>query len=134
MNLQPVFKGAAVQLKEGVRETRPEVKSVMIDLHGCVSEKLIDSQALEECGNGILQALGVKNQAEASSHPSVRRDQKGYAIAQFFEGGSLTLHVDEADNRIFIDLFFRMNCVVEEAARYAKEFFEANKMKLTIFA
>ncbi len=56
---------------------------------------------------------------------------KGYSAMQFIETSSITVHCDEPDRRVFIDIFSCKNFNPKKAAEFSKKYFIASRMKST---
>lgn len=65
-------------------------------------------------------------------NPIIKRfgkgELEGYSMMQFIETSSITVHIDETDIRIFIDIFSCKKFDSQAAVNFSKSFFKAKKV------
>ncbi len=113
---------------------QPWGKSVAIDLHGCAHDLICDPTYIAQFVADIIPHIEMKAHGplhierfgDPSKHPG-----PGYSALQFIETSSITVHMDEYENRAFIDIFSCKDFDTQDAADYCKEYFKAEEMKQT---
>ena len=109
---------------------KPWGKSVSIDLHECAHERLIDGELLKEFVLETIKLIGMV--AHGPCHVERFGVGPGLSAMQFIETSTITVHLDEVDNRAFIDVFSCKDFDASKAVGYAKEFFGAQSVKSTV--
>ncbi len=105
-----------------------------IDVHNCNPAYLRDPEKLKDFITGLVEAVDmvkhgpthIERFGDESKHPG-----PGYSAMQFIETSSVTLHCDEYENRIFIDLFSCKYFDPEVAETFSKDFFESSDSKMS---
>ncbi|MBU0466521.1 MAG: S-adenosylmethionine decarboxylase [Nanoarchaeota archaeon] len=104
-----------------------------IDLHTCNHDLMKDKKKLGE----FCLALCGKIKMKPYGRPIVKRLGKGriegISAIMFIETSTITVHLDEFDNRAFIDIFSCKKFDSEVAKKFCKEFFKAQRVKSKTF-
>ncbi|MFH1365458.1 MAG: S-adenosylmethionine decarboxylase [archaeon] len=99
-----------------------------LDLFGCDKSLLINPEKLKSFSNQIIKKINMV----AHGEPLVERfgdgELYGYSLIQFIETSSITMHVDNFGNRVFIDVFSCKEFDSKKAEKFSKEFFRAKKI------
>ena len=102
--------------------------SILIDLHECDPEIVKSKEKLQEFSTILCKELDLVPIGE----PNIRRFGKdhleGYSLIQFIETSSIAIHLDEVDNRAFIDIFGCKKIDKNKAEDISKSFFKAQKI------
>ena len=106
-----------------------------IDVHHCTPEKLRSVESIQAAIDGLVAAAEMVKHGPAhierfgdeSKHPG-----PGYSAMQFIETSSITIHCDEYENRVFVDLFSCKLFNPEVVAQFTKDFFGAADYALTV--
>ncbi len=109
-------------------------KSVAIDLLDCPHEMIDNKDTVLDFIQKVIKYIDMKAHGptyierfgEIGKHPG-----PGYSAMQFIETSSITIHCDEFDNRVFIDIFSCKDFDADAAAQFSKEYFKAKEIKYT---
>jgi len=102
-----------------------------VDLRGCEHSFLTSPEKLKEFSKRICKEIDMIPFGE----PIIKRfgegSLEGYSMIQFIMTSSITVHLDEIDNRAFIDIFSCKRFNIKKAKEFCKTFFKAKTMKHT---
>ena len=102
-----------------------------IDLYGCNPEFIRSPDKIKEFVARLCNVIKMKRHGETIVKRFGGGSLEGYSMFQFIETSSVTGHFDEGENRGFIDIFSCKAFDPELAGSFAKEFFQAQGMKIT---
>lgn len=106
-------------------------KSVAIDLYDCPHEMVNNPDILKKYIKDLLVQINMKAHGptyiDRFGDPELHLE--GYSAMQFIETSTITVHLDEVDNRAFIDIFSCQDFDAQGAAEFTKEYFKAKEVK-----
>jgi len=107
-------------------------KLASINLYHCDTKKLRNKKCMRE----YLKILCKNIDMEPHGKPYVERfgdgTLEGISAMQFIETSSITIHCDEIEDRIFIDIFSCKDFDAEKALRCSKKYFNSKKEKMWV--
>lgn len=106
--------------------------SAAIDLHGCNHDRLTDAKLLEDFVKQIIEVINMKAHGPCHIDRFGEGSLEGYSAIQFIETSSITVHLDEREDRAYVDIFSCKNFDTEKALQFAREYFGANSTKMTV--
>ncbi len=106
--------------------------SAAIDLHGCNHDRLTDPKLLEDFVKQVIELIGMKAHGPCHIDRFGEGSIEGYSAIQFIETSSITVHLDEREDRAFIDIFSCKAFESQQAVDFAKEYFGATTTKVTV--
>jgi S-adenosylmethionine/arginine decarboxylase-like enzyme len=99
-----------------------------IDLRGCDNSFLTNPEKLKEFSKGICNEIDMIPFGE----PIIKRfgegSLEGYSMIQFIMTSSVTVHLDEINSRVFIDIFSCKRFDIKKAKDFSRIFFKAKDM------
>lgn len=99
-----------------------------IDLSECEPSLMINAGKLREFSRKICREIKMI----PFGKPIVKRigegTLEGYSMMQLITTSSITVHLDEIDNRAFIDIFSCKRFDVNKTKKFCKSFFKAKKI------
>ena len=104
-------------------------QSLVLNLYQCNSETIKDRKQLEEFCSGLCKRINMKPFGKPLIKEFGKGKLEGHSLIQFIETSSITIHVDEFGNRVFIDIFSCKEFDSKIAEKFAKVFFNAEKSK-----
>lgn len=112
---------------------KPWGQLLLLNLHECDKETLSNEKKLKDFCLELCKKLDTK----PFRKPMIKRFGKdlleGYSLVQFIETSSITIHVDESHNRLFLDIFSCKKFDSRLAEDFSKEFFKAIRIKGKLF-
>ena len=109
-------------------------KSAHMDLSGCEHDRLISPEILKQFVKDLIEEVNMK--AHGPCHierfGSPEDKLEGYSAMQFIETSTITVHLDEVNDRAYIDLFSCQDFDAPEAFEFVKKYFGAKNGKLTV--
>ena len=106
--------------------------SAAIDLYGCRNDLMRDPDSIERFIIELCDLIGMKRHGPALIERFGCGELCGYSAMQFIETSSITIHLDEFDNRGFIDIFSCKKFDEIRAENFCKIFFHAEKSTMTV--
>ncbi|MEP7166788.1 MAG: S-adenosylmethionine decarboxylase [Candidatus Woesebacteria bacterium] len=107
-------------------------KSIAIDLYDCPPEMVNDPKLLKSFIKDLLVQIKMKPHGptyiDRFGDPELHLE--GYSAMQFIETSTVTVHLDEVDNRAFIDIFSCQDFDTDSTSQFCKNYFRANEMKI----
>jgi S-adenosylmethionine decarboxylase len=106
-----------------------EIQSTLINLYECEKSLLVNPERIGDFVLELCKVIGMK----AYGKPIVERfgngDLEGYSstILQFIETSSITIHLDEVENKAFIDICSCKKFDSKLACNFSKDYFKARK-------
>ena len=109
----------------------PWGKSVAIDLYFCAHDRVNNKEILQQFVVEIIQVIGMVAHGPTyiDRFGSAEEHLEGYSAMQFIETSSITVHLDEVNNRAFVDIFSCKDFDAEKASEFTKQYFQAQEMK-----
>lgn len=102
----------------------------VIDLKECDKNLVRDKKALDNFLRKICNVIDMKSYG----NPIIKRFGKdklrGYTGLQLIETSNIVVHLDEYENKVFIDIFSCKDFDAVKAKQFAKQFFHADKVKV----
>ena len=106
----------------------------IINLKECDKNLVRDREALEKFGKEMCKVIDMKAYGEPIINRFGKGELEGYSMVQLIETSNITVHLDEFENKVFIDIFSCKNFDPKKAKNFSKEYFKAKKTKCkTIF-
>jgi S-adenosylmethionine/arginine decarboxylase-like enzyme len=112
-------------------EVKPWGKSASIDLFDCEHDRLTSPDLLREFVAEVIKIIDMEAHGPCYVDRFAEGALEGYSAMQFIKTSSITVHLDEYDNRAFIDIFSCKDFDPKPAEEYAKEFFKAKSVRVT---
>ncbi|MDA1169043.1 MAG: S-adenosylmethionine decarboxylase [bacterium] len=109
-------------------------KSAHMDLIECEHERLISPEILKQFVEELIKEVNMiaHGPCHIERFGSPEENLEGYSAMQFIETSTITLHLDEVNNRAYIDLFSCQDFDAPETFEFAKKYFGAQNGKLTV--
>lgn len=99
----------------------------IIDLYECDEVLVRDKSTLENFFKEICEVIKMN----AWNSPIIKKfgkgDLRGYTGVQLIETSNITVHMDEFENKVFIDIFSCKDFDAHVAEKFSKNFFKAKK-------
>lgn len=106
----------------------------IINLKECDKNLVRDRVALGKFGKEMCKVIDMIPYGEPIIKRFGKRKLEGYSMVQFIETSNISVHLDEFENKVFIDIFSCKNFDSAKAKNFAKMYFKAKKFKSkTIF-
>ena len=112
--------------------------SVHIDLHGCARTLVRDPEALERFIIELCDLIEMRRRGTVDIDRFGDGDLEGYsAIQKIYDSAISTVtplgvHLEEVENRVFIDIFSCKAFSPKKAEKFSKDFFKAKGNNMTI--
>ena len=111
-----------------------EGQLTIINLNECDKDLVKDREALGRFGKDLCKIINMIPYGEPIINRFGKGDLEGYSMVQFIETSSITVHLDEFENKVFIDIFSCKYFDPDKAQDFSREYFKANKCEYqTIF-
>ncbi len=109
-------------------------KSAHIDLTDCEPELLTDSSILKKFVKELIDKIGMKANGPCYTvrGGDPRENLEGYSAMQFIETSSVTVHLDEVKNRVYVDIFSCKDFSEQDAFNFSKQYFNAQNGKFVV--
>lgn len=104
-----------------------------INLYDCQPGLLKSVAKLRQFIVKLCQEIKMKRHGPTLVERFAEGELEGYSVLQFIETSSITLHCDETENRLFVDIFSCKYFDWRLAERCCQQFFGAKKAKTTYF-
>lgn len=106
----------------------------IINLKECDKNLVKDRIALEKFGKELCNVIDMIPYGEPIIKRFGKGDLEGYSMVQLIETSNIIVHLDEFENKAFVDIFSCKSFDPVKAKNFAKEYFKAKKAKCkTIF-
>jgi len=108
-------------------------KLASVDLVGC-NDKISKPDEIRRFCNTLCKKIKMKKYGPTYLKRFGVGKLEGYSFMQFIETSSITAHFEEQQNpkKAFIDIFSCKDFDEKTAAKFCKDFFGANKMKVKV--
>jgi S-adenosylmethionine/arginine decarboxylase-like enzyme len=110
---------------------KPWGKSIALDLYQCDKAKLIDPDGLKTFIADLIKSVDMVAHGPCYIERFGEGKLLGHSAMQFIETSAITVHLDEIDNRAFIDLFSCKPFDAKKPTELARKYFGAKQHKLT---
>jgi len=102
-----------------------------LDLNRCEHSFMNNPEKLREFSKEICREIDMVPFGEPiiKRFPIGNETLEGYSMMQFIMTSSITVHLDEIDNRAFIDIFSCKRFDAKIAKKFCKNFFRAKKIR-----
>lgn len=107
-------------------------KSAHIDLFQCEHKRLTSSKLLEAFIKKVIKEIGMEAHGPTYIDRFGYGELEGYSAMQFIKTSSITVHLDEKENRAFIDIFSCKDFDAPKAREFCKNYFKAKKSNMTV--
>ena len=104
----------------------------IIDLNGCEKALVRDRKHLEEFFGKMCALAKMKPFGKPFIERLGKGHLEGFSGFQFIETSSISVHLDEVENRAFIDVFTCKEFDRDLAEKFAKEYFKAKESEVKI--
>jgi len=105
---------------------------LLIDLENC--ELRFNKRNIRSYINKICKVIKMKKHGKLilweDAHNKIRELRGGISACQFIKTSSIVVHSFEKFNSCYIDIFSCRNFDMSKAARFSKDFFKAEKMRV----
>lgn len=108
---------------------KPWGKSVSIDLYNCAHKTMVDPEGLKSFVGDLVKSVDMVAHGPCYVDRFGQGKLLGYSAMQFIETSSITVHLDEVQNRAFIDIFSCKQFKVEPALKLARKYFQTEECK-----
>ncbi len=105
----------------------------IIDLNECDKELVKDKKELKKFGQKLCDVIEMKSYGRPIIKRFGKGKLRGYSLIQLIETSSIVVHLDEFENKVFIDIFSCRNFDSKKAEVFAKNYFKAEKIKCKTF-
>jgi S-adenosylmethionine/arginine decarboxylase-like enzyme len=106
--------------------------SLAINLFDCNHELLISTEKIQEFIQELISVIDMKAHGPCYVERFGHGELEGISAMQFIETSSITIHCDEKQNRVFIDIFTCKELNHDKAITFCKEFFSAQSFNQTL--
>lgn len=111
-------------------EYKPWGMSASIDLFDCRRERLTSRALLQEFVARLVEVIDMEPHGPCYVDRFGEGPLEGYSAMQFIKTSTITVHLDEVGNRVFIDLFSCKVFEAKAAESFAVKFFDATKSRM----
>jgi len=99
----------------------------IINIYDCEKNMLTNPVILKQFAKDICKEIDMKPFGEPMIHRFGSWDLEWYSMIQFIETSSITVHLDEFDNRAFVDIFSCKEFDAWLAAEFTQNYFKWKK-------
>ena len=111
-----------------------EGQLTIINLHECDKNLVKDKRALKKFGIELCKVIDMVPYGKPIVKRFGKGNLRGYSLIQLIQTSNISVHLDEFENKAFIDIFSCKNFDSRKARDFSKQFFKAKKIKLkTLF-
>lgn len=103
-------------------------RSSVIDLHDCEHNELNNPQILEQFIHKLCRVIKMKRHGPTHIGRFGSGNLRGWSAMQFIETSSIVIHLDDKNNRVFVDIFSCKRFSPQTAALFCKKFFKARAL------
>ena len=104
-------------------------QSLSLDLSGCEHPLTNNPEKLREFSKEICKEIDMVPFGEPIVERFGKGKLEGWSMMQLIETSSITVHLDEFDDRAFIDIFSCKKFDAKKALNFCKNFFGARKIR-----
>jgi S-adenosylmethionine decarboxylase len=102
-------------------------KSLSIDLYGCQKETISSMDSVRHFIETIIIEIGMVAHGPCYIERFGTGNLNGISAMQFIETSSITVHCDEEENRVFVDIFSCKDFDEKDAVRVSLDYFDAHE-------
>lgn len=113
-----------------MKSYQPWGKLASLDLYDCNHSTMVDAEGLKTFIAELIVAVGMVAHGPCYIDRFGNGKLLGYSAMQFIETSSVTVHLDEVDNRAFIDVFSCKQFSAKKAVSLSKKYFGTSQYKL----
>jgi len=99
----------------------------IINLYGCKPKFMKDKKRLALFGKALSKEIKMKPYGNAIIHRFGKGDLRGYSAVQLIETSDIMVHLDEFENKAFIDIFSCKSFDSKKAKDFAKNYFNSKR-------
>ncbi len=110
-----------------------EIQSTFINLHQCDKSLLNVEAPLKAFPKKLCKSINMKPHGKTIIDRFAENKLEGYSAMQFIETSSITVHLDEVEDKAFIDICSCKPFNPKIAEKFAKEYFKAKKSSSKTF-
>ena len=107
------------------------IQSTIIDLYECEKKSLANAKRLREFPLALCKEIKMKPFGKPVLKKFGKGKLEGYSLTllQFIETSSITIHVDEKEKKMFVDVCSCKRFNAFKAKDFSKQYFNAKKAK-----
>ena len=98
-----------------------------VNLYDCDSDLIKDQKYISDTLSGLCKVIEMIPHGDPYVDRFGERDLEGVSGVQMIETSSITLHADEGENRVFVDIFSCKKFNYDDAKYYLINRFKAEK-------
>jgi S-adenosylmethionine/arginine decarboxylase-like enzyme len=102
----------------------------IIDLKECDKSLVKDKDALERFTIRLSDIIGMQREGKPVIKRFGKGNLRGYTAIQLIQTSNIVVHLDEYENKVFIDIFSCKGFDAVKAKQFAQQFFDAGKAVL----
>lgn len=103
---------------------KPWGKSISLDLNNCDLEKISNPETIQTYVNSVIKEINMVAHGPCHIERFGAGNLEGYSAMQFIETSSITVHCDEPELRVFIDIFSCKDFDEKIVENFSSEYFE----------
>ena len=107
-------------------------KSAAIDLHDCEHDRVNNKEILANFVKEVIEVVHMQAHGPCHIDRFGAGNLEGYSAIQFIETSSITVHLDEVENRAYIDIFSCKDFDANVALEFCQKYFGAKTTKMTV--
>lgn len=104
----------------------------IMNIYDCKPELMTDTKKMKEYIIKVCKLIDMKRWGDCYICRLGEGYLEGYSVFQFIETSSITMHLDEQMNQVFVDLFSCKEYDSEKAFEFTKSFFGAKRGEIYI--
>ena len=101
----------------------------ILNLSECDSNLVRSKKVLEKFGSGLCKEIKMKPYKRMIIKRFGKGNLRGYSGVQFIETSSIVVHLDEHENKVFVDIFSCKKFDSKAAREFSKDYFKAKKVE-----
>jgi len=105
----------------------------ILDLPNCEHDILTDKLRIREFCSGLCSKIGMRPYGPPVIERFGEGNLRGISATQLIETSSITVHCDEIDNRVFVDIFSCKEFNDVDAWKYCEEYFGSGQPVVRTF-
>lgn len=105
---------------------------VILDLYNCQPELVRSKNHIKEFPQNLCKIIEMIPYGQTIIKRFGQDDLQGYSAFQFIQTSSISIHADEAKNRIFLNVFSCKKFDSLKVMEYAKIYFKSNLVSTKI--
>lgn len=105
-------------------------QSTLITVYGCDENLVRDKEYLAKFGKALCDVIRMKPFGDPLVHRFGKGKLEGYSMVQLIETSNITVHLDEFENKAFVDIFSCRPFISEKAADFSRDYFKGKDYHL----